>query len=521
MVNKRTFQALRLRPAVLQALTIMLAAYWSPLRGQSAGISGAAAGAPAAGKTEAGAKRSINAGRQVADAASSDGGAAQASPPAAGNSKSRRGQKHPTVAQAWTPNLAGNSAPFWVSAQWNVIAQGHGRFRSPYQGPNSLLPGAEEATSSVETLYTGWDWHNRVDLLLDLESAGGKGISNALGLAAFTNLDVVRNPSLGPSPYVARALVHAVVPLDSASASNERNPLDLFSRVPRRRIELYAGKFSVPDFLDQNSVLSDSHTQFLNWAIDNSAAYDYAADTRGYTQGIEVEYDSPALSLKFLEALMPVVANGLALDHNLRQNHATNLELDWTYSRKHNGVLRLLGYDNKAAMGSYATAIAQYRQGLVAAPDVTLSRVAGRGKPGGDLNWEQEILPGVTAAARAGWERDSVESFAYTEAGNSYLGGVKFSAKRWGRRLDKASLAFVSSGISTLHRQYLALGGLGFLLGDGHLNYGRETVLESYYTFFFNHNFSLAPDLQWIHNPGYNRDRGPALVAALRLHLEL
>jgi len=37
------------------------------------------------------------------------------------------------------------------------------------------------------------------EVFLDIESAGGHGLSEALGLAGFTNLDVVRNPALAPS----------------------------------------------------------------------------------------------------------------------------------------------------------------------------------------------------------------------------------------------------------------------------------------------------------------------------------
>ena len=47
---------------------------------------------------------------------------------------------------------------------------------------------------------------------------------------------------------------------------------------------------STVDFFDLNSVGSDSHLQFMNWAIVNNGAYDYAADTRGYTYGLVAEY---------------------------------------------------------------------------------------------------------------------------------------------------------------------------------------------------------------------------------------
>ena len=69
-------------------------------------------------------------------------------------------------------------------------------------------------------------------------------------------------------------------------------------------------------------------------------------------------------------------------------------------------------------------------------------------------------------------------------------------------------------------RLYLALGGKGFLLGDGALTYRRENILETYYTLHLWRGVFTSFDLQHINNPGYNRDRGPVLVPGLRLHLE-
>ncbi len=70
----------------------------------------------------------------------------------------------------------------------------------------------------------------------------------------------------------------------------------------------------IVDFFDVNAVGTDSHLQFTNWTVDNNGAYDYAADTRGYTYGLIVEYDTPRWSVRGAEALMPTVANGIVLD---------------------------------------------------------------------------------------------------------------------------------------------------------------------------------------------------------------
>jgi carbohydrate-selective porin OprB len=91
---------------------------------------------------------------------------------------------------------------------------------------------------------------------------------------------------------------------------------------------------------------------------------------------------------------------------------------------------------------------------------------------------------------------------------------------RWGRHADRLGLVFVSDGISRDHARYLGYGGLGFLLGDGKLNYGRENIIETYYTLHAWRGIFPSFDLQYIQNPGYNRDRGPVTVASLRLHVE-
>jgi carbohydrate-selective porin OprB len=90
----------------------------------------------------------------------------------------------------------------------------------------------------------------------------------------------------------------------------------------------------------------------------------------------------------------------------------------------------------------------------------------------------------------------------------------------WHRKQDRAGIAFVSNAIKKDHQNYLADGGLGFLLGDGGLNYRRENIVESYYTAHVWRGIYVAPGLQHINNPGYDRDRGPVLVPSFRAHVE-
>ena len=433
----------------------------------------------------------------------------------------------PLVAAA--PLLAGDETPattllpergdsrLWLAGQANIIVQGHGGFTAPYSGPNSLSSHSERATSRVFTLFSTFRASRNTELVLDVESAGGRGISDAFGLAGFTNLDVVRNPTLGSTPYVARAQIHTVLALGKDTERGERTPLSGFTTLPVRRLELRAGKLSTVDLFDLNTIGSDSHLQFMNWTIDNNGAYDYAADTRGYTIGAVAEYHVPTWTLRGGVMLMPAVANGIKLDHDLRHARGENLELEVRPTlRGRATTARFLVYRNVARMGSYREALTTRGR---EAPDITLSRRPGRTKFGVGVNVEQELSDRLRAFARLGWSDGRNESFAYTEVDRTAEVGM--DVRPFARRpLDRIGIAIVANGLSGGHRDYLAAGGLGFLLGDGALRYGPERIVEAYYTALIGRGVYVSIDLQSISNPGYNRDRGPVLVPATRVHID-
>lgn len=411
-----------------------------------------------------------------------------------------------------------DSARWWVSGQMNLIAQGHGSFPAKYTGPQSFLATPERTLSRVLTLYTGLRLGRGWEVFADVESAGGRGVSDALGLAGFTNLDVVRNPALGSTPYLARAMVRKTIALSSEEVNVEQTPLALAPRLPSRRLEIRAGKFGIVDFFDVNAVGSDSHLQFTNWTVDNNGAYDYAADTRGYTYGLIVEYDTPRWSLRGAEALMPTVANGIVFDWHVARSRGESAELEVRPTSA--DTLRLLGYANHANMGSYTEATDAFRGGRDPTPAIEAHRHQGRTKYGVGANGEHTMPVGVRLFARAGWNSGDTESFAYTEVNNTLAVGGDLAGLRWRRPLDRGGVAFVSNGLSLPHREYLALGGLGFLLGDGGLTYDREQIVETYYTAHVWRGVSGSAGLQYVRHPGYNRDRGPILVEMLRLHVE-
>src|SRR6201987_6014244 len=244
------------------------------------------------------------------------------------------------------------STRFWLSGQANFIFQTHPDFPALYSGPHSLSNQYEKATSRVLTLYTGFRLNNSTEFLVDVEEAGGQALSAGFGLAGNTDLDIVRNPSLSKAPYLSRGIIHHVFALSKDKIENERSFLSLFEELPRRRLEVRFGKFSMPDFIDINSVGSDTHFQFINWTTDNNGAWDYAADTRGYTGGLTVDYEDRNWGFRFGEALMPKVANGTDLVWKVWQEHAENYEYELRrgFIPKKAGVVRLLAYTNYANM---------------------------------------------------------------------------------------------------------------------------------------------------------------------------
>jgi hypothetical protein len=411
----------------------------------------------------------------------------------------------------------------WLSGQANFISQYHPAFHSPYQGKNSLSPQAQNATSRVLTLFTGLRLTDTTEFLCDVQETGGNGLGQALGVAGFFNLDVVRNPTLSKAPYVARLMWHQIIPLGSRRITAERNPFALFRELPERRLELRFGKMSMADFFDLNTYGTDSNFQFMNWTVDNNGAYDYAADTRGFTYAALLEYHDRNFVLRFAEALMPKVANGIHLDADLSRARAENIELELhgTAVPKRQGLVRILSYVNHANMGDYMQQINEWlATRSTPVPDITDHPLQSTVKYGFGVNFEQPLTDWLGLFGRWGWNEGQHESYAYTEVDQTWQIGVGGTGARWGRRTDRMGLVFVSNGINHDHALYLGYGGLGFLLGDGRLNYGRENIIESYYTLHVWRGIFPSFDLQYASNPGYNRDRGPVIVPGLRLHVE-
>jgi hypothetical protein len=431
------------------------------------------------------------------------------------------------AAQTTTPDSATAPAsiePGWwprvTGVQVTVIGQGLPPFPARYSGPNSLTANGDQAISDTYGLYLGSHIARGLDAYLDVEEARGKGISRVTGLGGPTNGDVIRQGSadLGTAPYVARAFLRYVVGLGPRATRVDRGEDQLAGMVPDRRIEISVGKLAASDLFDLNRYANSTRTQFMNWSLFQNTAWDFAADTRGYTNGVSIAIVSPAWTARIGSFQMPTKANGNTFDNDIGNARGDNGEITW---RNLSGgtVVRLLGYVNHARMGDYQEAIAR---GIArdSAPDIAADDQPGRVKYGFGLNVEQPLADsGETGVfLRLGWNNGATESFAFAEVDQHFSVGGQLDGGHWGRPLDRVGVALVAHGLSALHREYLELGGSGFLLGDGALNYGTELIVEGYYRWQLGAFVEVSPDVQFIQNPGYNRDRGPATVLSLRLN---
>jgi hypothetical protein len=290
-------------------------------------------------------------------------------------------------------------------------------------------------------------------------------------------------------------------------------------------IIINAGKFSMSDFFDRNSYSHDPRTQFLNWSLMSNGAWDYPANTKGYTEGLTVELMVPKWALQISTVAVPKIANHPPLEYVFGKAHSETAELERKISiNKRPGGIRLLFSYTASRAPSYQEGLAALATG-----DTTLLKVisgnAERTSFGGHktsicLNVEQQLTDDIGAFGRLGWNDGKYATWAFTEIDQTIHGGLSFKGTRWKRKDDAIGLAAVVNGISAAHRAFLKAGGYGFIIGDGALNYGHEAIVEFYYNARLFNNIWASVDYQFVNNPGYNKDRGPAHVLAARAHVE-
>jgi high affinity Mn2+ porin len=332
--------------------------------------------------------------------------------------------------------------------------------------------------------------------------SGGEGLSSAKGLGGFPNGETFRIGEAKPVVYMARMLLQ-----------------QKFKFKNNQSLQIVAGKFGLADYFDGNMYSHDPRTQFLNWSLMTHGAWDYAANTRGYTDGIYANYQFDTWQVRASLSALPTNANGPNLGFSFKKSNAVNLEVEKKITFKNNdsGTIKLLGYKNLAGMGNYNLANSNY----IITPNIVSTRQDGRTKYGIGINADYSHSDTWGLFGRMSYNDGKNETWAFTEIDQSASLGINLKGKLWNRSDDFAGLAIATNGLSASHQTYQKLGGNGFMIGDGNLNYGTEKIVEAFYSFAIPHtSFTLSPDYQFVVNPGYNKDRGPIQFIALRFHAQ-
>jgi len=422
----------------------------------------------------------------------------------------------PDKVQDSTTSTPPNGQAWNLHIQSTVIGQGHTSFPAEYTGANSLTPGAEVKDTVSMDVTGGVRLWRGGEFFGDVLMWQGYGLSSTLGVAGFPNAEAYRVGKTFPDVYICRAFIRETIGFGGEKETVDDAPSELGGTKDVRRLTFTVGHLSATDIFDNNAYAKDARSQFMNWTLVTNGAWDYPADSLGFTNGAAVELNSRTWTGRVGIFQVSKVANGIRIDWNLANAWSAVAEVERRYSpRGHAGALRLLAYDTRAHMGSYQDTLNN------SALDENIGLTAAyRHKCGFGINLEQEIRKNLGVFARLGWTDGKNQTYEFTDVDRTVSAGLSLKGGQWRRPQDTVGLAVVVNGISAVHRQYLAAGGLGITVGDGALDYSAEGIVEAYYNWKIAKHFQLTPDYQFAQNPAYNQARGPVNLVALRLHTE-
>lgn len=405
---------------------------------------------------------------------------------------------------------------FALHAQGTFVVQGVGGFASPYTGPNSLAPRQVKETADI-TAYIGVRAWRGAEFWINPEIDQGFGLSNTLGAAGFPSAEAYKVGKADPYLRLQRLFFRQTIGLGRAREAVAATANQLGGSRPVDRLVLSVGKIGVGDVFDTNRYAHDPRADFLNWSVVDAGSFDYAADAWGYSTGAALEAYRGAWTARIGAFNLSRVPNGETLERGYGQ-----YQLDAEIEHRHTigaraGALRLGLFRNRGQFGRFDQALAL---GAANGDPVDTALVRRRStRIGGYANVEQEVTTTLGVFGRLGWSDGAIEPYDFTDIDRTAQVGAVLAGKGWGRPSDRIGLALVVNGISREHRRYLAAGGIGVLVGDGRLpDSGNEQIAELYYDVHVLRGVDATLDGQHIANPGYNRERGPANTAALRLH---
>jgi high affinity Mn2+ porin len=407
-----------------------------------------------------------------------------------------------------------------VHGQFTNVTQWHPAFTSPYTGQNSLNPNSDSKETTDMTLFAGMRISGGGELWINPEIDQGFGLSNTLGMAGYPSGEAYKVGENAPYLRLPRLFYRQVINLGGEAQTIAQAANQMRRTQSANNVILTIGKFSVTDVFDTNTYAHDPRSDFFNWSIVESGAFDYAADAWGFTKGATVEWTQSGWTLRGGFFDLSAFPNTTILDPTFSQHEWVG-ELEERYQLSaHPGKVKLLGFVNQAKMGSYADAL-QLAQQTSNPPDTALVR-RGSSQSGFAINLEQELTADMGTFVRASMNEGNKEAFDFTEINKSLAAGLSLKGDRWGRHDDTFGFAAVANGLSGDARNYFAAGGMGILIGDGHLNYGLEKIMETYYSYSVHavDHLMLTLNYQYVVNPAYNQDRGPVNLFGVRVHKE-
>ena len=404
-------------------------------------------------------------------------------------------------------------------AQTTVTEQAHPAFTSPYSGPLSLDSGARGDETTDVTLYAGVRPWSGAELWINPEIDQGFGLSNTVGIAGFPSGEAYKVGSRDPYLKLPRLFLRQTIDLGGDRSKVDPDLNVLGGSHAEDRLVLTVGKFSVVDVFDANSYAHDPRQDFMNWALIDTGAFDYAADAWGYTYGAAAEWYNGPWALRLGVFDLSQTPNSATLDAKFDQYQEVG-ELERRYSLgKLNGKIAVTGFLTYGRMGDYSEAIA-LSQATGQPADIALVRKY-QTRGGASVNIEQQLTDQLGLFVRAGEADGSKEAFEFSDIDQTFATGLSQAGDAWKRPDDTAGLAFVVNQISKAHQTFLNDGGTGILVGDGRLPHpGPEEIVETYYSYGIVKGLHLTVDYQFVANPAYNRDRGPVSIFGLRLHAQ-
>lgn len=424
----------------------------------------------------------------------------------------------PAVAQEASPPPA--AVQTWaVHGQMTLTDQGNLAFPAAYTGPNSLPTQAEGRETFDLTLFGGVRPWRGAEVWANPEIDQGFGLHNTLGVAGFPSGEAYKVGKSTPYVRLQRLFLRQTIDLGGDRSNLDADQNQLAGSQTANHLIVTIGKFNVTDVFDANGLAHDPRRDFLNWALIDAGTFDYAADAWGYTVGATVEWYQGDWVGRIGLFDLSDVPNSPHLDGGFGQFQMVGeVERDFKIGALP-GSLRLTGFVTRGRMATYADAIA-LGQATGQAPNVALVRRY-RGRGGLSFDLQQQLTADLGLFARGGITDGNTEPYEFSDIDRTLSAGLSLNGRRWSRPSDTVGLGFIVNGISKIHVQYLADGGLGILIGDGQLPHPRsENILETYYDIGANRFLHLTLDYQFVDNPGYNPDRGPVSVFAARVHAQ-